>query len=160
MTENGVFLSFLLEKSGFAIVTEANAGHCFHVNNRFPYYSGSIDEDLSIYNHTSTVNNAWKYFLLAISSSKVPCSSILPFFITRILSYLFMSFSSSECVTTILVRPVRSRISEETLYAVWESSAAVISSARRTDESLRRLLAIEILCFSPPDKPLPFSPQR
>ena len=73
----------------------------------------------------------------------------------KILSYLRRSDSSRVCVTTIRVIPCKSRISLETRCAVCASSAAVTSSASRTEDFLSRLRAMEILCFSPPESPLP-----
>ena len=49
----------------------------------------------------------------------------------------------------------KSRISLETRCAVCASSAAVTSSASRTEDFLSRLRAMEILCFSPPESLLP-----
>ena len=63
-------------------------------------------------------------------------------------------------MTTTLVTSARSSISDDTDLAVSGSSAEVISSASISEDSFRIPRAMDILCFSPPESSLPFSPHR
>ena len=87
----------------------------------------------------------------------VPVDTTFPLSITKIL--LALSIVDSLCAITIVVLFSVSLFSANwILFSVSESSDDVGSSSKIILLFLKKALAIEILCFSPPDNLVPFSP--
>mmetsp|Transcript_18837 Transcript_18837/g.17993 ORF Transcript_18837/g.17993 Transcript_18837/m.17993 type:complete len:104 (-) Transcript_18837:2230-2541(-) len=92
-----------------------------------------------------------------VSSSKLPCSTSLPFSSIRIVS-LFSMVVSLCAITIVVLLPMMASKAFWTF--LWEASskALVASSRRSTLGSLTRALAMAIRCFCPPESLLPLIP--
>mmetsp|Transcript_3898 Transcript_3898/g.5895 ORF Transcript_3898/g.5895 Transcript_3898/m.5895 type:complete len:101 (-) Transcript_3898:516-818(-) len=93
------------------------------------------------------------------SSSWAPVSTTIPSFTTQIISAL--RIVDNLCAITIVVlEPLPRRRSRAscTTYSLSLSSAEVASSRRRIFGFFKRVRAIAIRCFCPPDNCAPLSP--
>ena len=87
----------------------------------------------------------------------VPKSAILPWFSTIILSAL-MIVDNLCAITRVVLFLVKFIIAFCTFSSESASSEEVASSNNMMGASFKIALAIEILCFCPPDNRIPFSP--
>mmetsp|Transcript_3194 Transcript_3194/g.7760 ORF Transcript_3194/g.7760 Transcript_3194/m.7760 type:complete len:109 (-) Transcript_3194:1614-1940(-) len=94
-----------------------------------------------------------------MSSLWVPCSTILPFSTTQILS-AFLIVDSLCAITTVvlLVFCISSSSAACTIFSLAESRALVASSSSSTAGFLIMARAIATRCFCPPERNPPFSP--
>ena len=92
-----------------------------------------------------------------IKKSWFPEFIIEPFFITKILSALWI-VESLWAITNVVLFLVKLFIAFWTTSSDSASSDEVASSKRIIGDSLRIALAIDILCFWPPESLIPFSP--
>ena len=95
--------------------------------------------------------------LLSINSVWVPLSSI-PFFVSTIISSAFFIVDNLWATTKLVLSLLNSSKDAWISLSVTLSSADVASSKIIIGGFLRNILAIETLCFWPPDNFTPLSP--